>query len=143
MSRAGFWYLFNVAPRFDKAVIPRTNGRFSATGFNKVGILTSIGAKSGERRSQPMTMLEDGDDLIVIGSNYGRPHHPGWSANLLANPECEVVFRGSPRKCRATLITGAERETAWEKAVDFYNGYAAYKERCAPREIRLFRLSPA
>jgi deazaflavin-dependent oxidoreductase (nitroreductase family) len=142
MSRAGLWYLMQVAPRFDKAVIPRTKGVVSATGFNKVGILTSVGAKSGQRRSQPLVMLPDGADLIVIGSNYGQAKHPSWSANLIANPSCDVTFRGPTRSYDATLLTGASRAEAWEKAVDFYGGYAVYANRCAPREIRVFRLSP-
>lgn len=142
MSRAGLWYLMKLAPSFDKAVIARTNGAFSATGFNKVGLLTSTGAKSGERRTQPLVMLSDGADLIVIGSNYGRPGHPAWSANLLANPSCEVTFRGPTRSCAATQLSAEERAAAWEKAVDFYNGYAVYEARCAPRKIRIFRLTP-
>lgn len=142
MSRAGLWYLMKVAPAFDKAVIPRTRGAFSSTGINKVGILTSIGARSGQRRSQPLVMLPDDSDLIVIGSNYGQPRHPSWSANLLANPTCEVTYRGPASPYRATLLTDASRAEAWEKAVDFYNGYRVYAARCAPREIRVFRLSP-
>lgn len=142
MSRAGLWHLTHVAPRFDKFVIPRTKGVVSAMGLNKVGILTSVGAKSGERRAQPLVMVPDASDLIVIGSNYGKPTHPSWSANLAANDSCDVTFRGPARPHRATLLIGEQREEAWAKAVDFYNGYAVYAEKCAPREIRIFRLSP-
>lgn len=143
MSRAGYWYLMNVAPKVDKRIIPMTNGALSSIGFNKVGILTSLGAKSGQRRSQPLVMVQDGSDLIVIGSNYGRAPHPSWSANLLANPSCEVTFHGPPRPYTATALIGDLRAEAWEKAVDFYNGYAVYAGKCAPREIRVFRLTPA
>ena len=142
MSRAGLWYLTYVAPKVDKTVIPRTNGALSSMGFKKVGLLTSVGAKSGERRSQPLVMVQDNADLLVIGSNYGGAKHPSWSANLVANPTCEVTFRGPARPYRASLLEGESRAEAWEKAVDFYNGYTVYAERCAPREIRLFRLSP-
>jgi deazaflavin-dependent oxidoreductase (nitroreductase family) len=141
-SRAGQWYLMNLAPGFDKRVIPRTNGAVSSMGLNKVGILTSVGAKSGQRRPQPLVMIRDDADLLVIGSNYGQPKHPSWSANLIANPSCEVTFGGPARPHRATLLAGESREQAWSKAVDFYNGYAVYAEKCAPREIRIFRLSP-
>lgn len=143
MSRAGNWYLMHVAPKVDKAVIPRTNGALSSMGLKKVGILTSIGAKSGHRRPQPLVMVQDGADLLVIGSNYGGPTHPSWSANLIANPDCEVTFRGPIRPYRAALLTDEARADAWEKVVDYYNGYRVYAETCAPRVIRLFRLSPA
>ena len=142
MSRAGLWYLTHVAPRVDKTVIPRTKGKVSSMGFNKVGILTSVGARSGERRPQPLVMVRDDADLLVIGSNYGGPKHPSWSTNLVANASCEVTFRGPARPYRAALLDGEARDEAWAMAVDFYNGYTVYADRCAPREIRIFRLSP-
>jgi deazaflavin-dependent oxidoreductase (nitroreductase family) len=32
--------------------------------------------------------------MALIGSNFGRAHHPGWYYNLEANPKCTVRFRG-------------------------------------------------
>lgn len=142
MSRAGLWFLLHVAPRIDKVVIPRTGGRLSSTGIDKVGLLTTTGARSGQQRTQPLVFIDDGDGLLAIGSNYGRAHHPGWSHNLLAHPECEVEFRGPPTTYRAELLAGADREAAWTTAVDFYAGYENYRRTSAPREIRLFRLRP-
>ncbi|HZQ30257.1 MAG TPA: nitroreductase family deazaflavin-dependent oxidoreductase [Mycobacterium sp.] len=142
MSPAGLWYVLHVAPRIDKVVIPRTNGRLSSIGLDAVGLLTTTGAKSGQPRTQPVGLIDDGDGLLAIGSNYGRPDHPGWSANLLAHPECTVVFRGPARNYRAELLTGDERAKAWATAVDFYAGFERYRTSCAPREIRVFRLQP-
>jgi deazaflavin-dependent oxidoreductase (nitroreductase family) len=87
-------------------------------------------------------LIDDSDGLLAIGSNYGRPKHPAWSTNLLAHPECTVEFRGQPAKYRAELLTGDARASAWATAVDFYPGYELYSARCAPREIRVFRLRP-
>lgn len=47
-------------------------------------LLTTTGARSGERRTTPMGYLPDGDRLIVWASNGGSPTHPGWYHNLLA-----------------------------------------------------------
>lgn len=143
MSKLGYWFLLHVAPRIDKWVIPRTKGRLSSMGVNKVGTLTTIGAKSGQRRTQPLVMIPRGSDLLVIASNYGRPPHPSWAHNLLAEPRCEVTFRGPTMTYTATLLEGEERQRAWANAVDFYIGYATYEQTCAPREIRVFRLTPA
>jgi hypothetical protein len=76
MSRAGFWFLLHVAPRIDKVVIPRTNGRLSSAGLNKVGLVITTGAKSGQQRTQPLVLIGDGDGLLAVGSNYGRATHP-------------------------------------------------------------------
>ncbi len=141
MSGAGTFFLLYVAPHVDKVLIPRTNGRLSSTGIGRVGLVTTTGAKSGLPRTQPLVLIDDGNGLIVTGSHYGRPTHPGWSFNLLAHPECDVIFNGPKQRYRATLLTGAERDAAWETALDFYAGYANYETRAAPRDIRLFRLT--
>ncbi|WP_243703190.1 nitroreductase family deazaflavin-dependent oxidoreductase [Mycobacterium marinum] len=142
MTRVGYIVMLRVAPPIDKALIPRTGGRLSFGGWNKVGLLTSTGAKSGQPRVHPLALIEDSDGLLAIGSNYGRPNHPAWSANLLAHPECTVQFKGPPRPYRAELLTGDARAAAWGSATDFYAGYEGYRSSCAPREIRVFRLRP-
>jgi deazaflavin-dependent oxidoreductase (nitroreductase family) len=142
MSPVGYQFLLHLAPRIDRLLIPLTNGRVSSTGIDKVGLVTTTGAKSGQPRTNPLVLVDDGDGLLAIGSNYGRSSHPAWSANLLAHPDCKVEFQSPPRKYRAELLTGEARASAWATAVDFYAGYEGYRITCAPREIRVFRLRP-
>lgn len=143
MSKAGYQYLLRLAPKIDKLIIPKTNGKLSSAGLNKVGLVTTTGAKSGKQSTIPLALIDDGDGLLLIGSNYGRASHPGWSKNLMVHPACEVEFRGPRRAHTATLLEGDERAAAWATAVDFYAGYENYRKNCAPREIRVFRLRPA
>jgi deazaflavin-dependent oxidoreductase (nitroreductase family) len=143
MSPVGYQFLLRVAPRIDKILIPRTRGRLSSTGFDKVGVVTTTGAKSGQPRTNPLVLIDDGDGLLAVGSNYGRSSHPAWSANLLAHPECTVEFQSPPTQYTAELLTGESRTSAWATAIDFYAGYEGYHITCAPREIRVFRLRPA
>jgi deazaflavin-dependent oxidoreductase (nitroreductase family) len=140
MSAAGYRFLLHLAPRIDKVLIPRTNGRLSSAGINKVGLVTTTGAKSGQPRTHPLALIDDSDGLLAIGSNYGRANHPAWSANLLAHPECTVEFMGPPAQYRAESIVGDARASAWATITDFYAGYERYRSSCAPREIRVFRL---
>jgi deazaflavin-dependent oxidoreductase (nitroreductase family) len=142
MTPVGYRYLLHAAPHIDKVVIPRTKGRLSSAGRDKVGLVTTTGAKSGQPRVHPLTLIDDGHGLLAIGSNYGRPNHPAWSANLLAHPDCVVEFRAAPRPYRAELLSGEARAQAWATAVDFYAGYERYRVKCAPREIRVFKLLP-
>jgi len=142
VTPVGYQFLVNLAPRIDKMLIPRTKGRLSSVGFDKVGLVTTTGAKSGQQRTHPLVLIDDEDGLLAIASNYGRKNHPAWSANLIANAECTVEFRGPPARYRAELLTGDARASAWATAVDFYIGYERYRSGCAPREIRVFRLSP-
>jgi deazaflavin-dependent oxidoreductase (nitroreductase family) len=142
MTPLGTQFMLHVAPRVDKVLIPRTNGRLSSGGVDFVGLITTTGAKSGRPRVQPLAFIDDGDGLVAIGSNYGRPKHPAWSANLLAHPECTVEFRGPAAPYRAELLDGEARAAAWAAANDWYAGYESYRGKCAPREIRVFRLRP-
>ena len=43
---------------------------------------------------------------------------------------------------RAELLTGDARASAWAMATDFYPGDERYRAKCAPRDIRVFRLRP-
>jgi deazaflavin-dependent oxidoreductase (nitroreductase family) len=142
MTPAGYQFLLHLAPRIDKVIIPATGGRLSSVGIDKVGLVTTTGAKSGLQRTHPLVLIDDSNGLLAIGSNYGRAAHPAWTANLLAHPECEVEFTAPPAQYGAELLTGDARASAWASAVDFYAGYERYRTSCAPREIRVFRLRP-
>ena len=65
-------------------------------------MLTTTGAKSGRKTSSPVLGFEEGDDVIVIGSNYGQAHHPAWVHNLRANPRAQLEIRGWRARPRAT-----------------------------------------
>lgn len=140
MSRAGYEYTLRLAPRIDRVLIPLTRGWFSSLGLNRAGFLVTTGAKSGTTRTNPIVFIRQGDELLAIGSNYGRSVHPSWSANLIAHPECQVHFRGPRATYRAELQTGIDRDRIWETVLDYSVAYARYAEKAAPRQIRVFRL---
>src|SRR5579859_3153410 len=53
-------------------------------------LLTTTGAKSGQRRTTPLAYLPDGDRLLIFGSKAGMPTHPDWYHNLVAHPDVNV-----------------------------------------------------
>src|SRR5258708_12405768 len=59
-------------------------------------LLTTTGAKSGERRITPLGYIPDGDRLLVFASNGGAPTHPDWYHNLVAHPEPTLEPRTQP-----------------------------------------------
>ncbi|MCA6094759.1 nitroreductase family deazaflavin-dependent oxidoreductase [Streptomyces sp. SCA3-4] len=130
-------------PALDRAVHRLTRGKVLLSAFMLPSVvLTSTGAKSGLVRRTPLAcMPEDRTDTcwILIGSNFGRPGHPAWTANLLARPEAEISWKGRDIPVRARLLRGAEREEAWAAVLKFWPPYARYQAR-VEREIRLFRL---
>ena len=104
--------------------------------------LTTIGAKSGLPRSVPLIGIPDGDDLILIASNWGQDRNPGWYHNLSVNPIVKVSIDGSEANYLAHEATGEEREIYWKKAVAIFGGYRAYKKRVGERQIPVVILSP-
>jgi deazaflavin-dependent oxidoreductase (nitroreductase family) len=105
-------------------------------------VLVTTGAKSGLRRETPLMCWPRADgSYLVSGSNWGRSHHPAWTANLLAHPDAEIVVSRRRIPVHATLLEGAEREALWPLLEAQWPGYREY-ERRAGRELRIFRLTP-
>ncbi|GAA2329731.1 nitroreductase family deazaflavin-dependent oxidoreductase [Streptomyces cuspidosporus] len=132
----------HVVPALDRAVHRLTRGKVLLSARMLPGvILTTTGAKSGLPRRTPLACMPEGDGTwLLIGSNFGRPGHPAWTANLLAHPDAEISWKGRDIAVRARLLEGEEREEAWAAALHFWPPYAAYQAR-VERRIRLFRLT--
>lgn len=139
--KAWFAKLGKAIVPLDKAVAKLTGGRVVALGIVPSLILTTTGRKSGQPRVQPLAYVPDGNEIILIGSNWGGPTHPAWSANLMATPQAKVVIKGKEIAVTARLLAGEEREHAWALAVDVWPPYATYAKRAAHRTIRVFRLT--
>src|SRR5712672_3198902 len=62
----------------DRFVLQRTKGRYTALG--PIGmpmlVLTTTGRRTGRPRQQPLVFLRRGDQLIVVGTNFGQDQHP-------------------------------------------------------------------
>ena len=89
-------------------------------------LLTTIGRKSGQPRTTPLVFIEDGDNVIVVGSQGGRPRDPLWYKNLVATPECEVQIKRSKKKTKARTASPEERAALWPKLVAHYPDFASY-----------------
>src|SRR5262245_4003703 len=129
-----------IVPPVDRLVIWVTKGRVVALGVIPSLVLTTTGRRSGQPRTTPLSFAHDGDSYVIIGSNWGRQEHPGWSANLLAHREATVVVRGERIAVRATLVEGPERDRLRALLVRVWPAYATYERRAEGRHLRIFRL---
>src|SRR5688572_24477841 len=127
-------------PKMDQFVHMISGGRFTMSGlYTPVIILTTIGRKSGEPRTIPIATFLHGDAFVIVGSNFGRPNHPAWSYNLLANPEATVEYKGATHQVKARLATDEERAVLWPKITAQLQNFERYPERSG-RELRIFVL---
>lgn len=131
----------------DRFLMNMTGDRVSIPGVLTglpVVVLTTLGAKSGERRTLPVIGIPDGDDILLVASNWGQAHNPGWYYNLRAHPEATVESGGQASKYHAQEVTDPqEYQRLWQRAVDVYLGYAEYRKRASHRKIPLVLLIPA
>jgi deazaflavin-dependent oxidoreductase (nitroreductase family) len=134
-----------VAAPLDAAIMRATRGHVNlGAGALPMVVLTSTGARSGQRRETPLAYFTDGDAVILTASNYGGQRHPSWLHNLLAHPECELHIGDRGGRFIAQEVTGEERYRLFALAANLYPGYANYAERTdGIRTIRMMRLTPA
>ncbi len=103
-------------------------------------ILTTTGARSGERRSATLYAWEDGDALVIVGSLGGAPHHPAWVHNLRGESRAKVKVGKDDFEVTAREIMDAdERTRLWRLVVDRFRLYETY-QRKTDRLIPLFVL---
>jgi len=92
-------------------------------------LLTTTGAKSGQRRTNPTMYLRDGDRLLVFASKGGAPTSPDWYHNLVAHPEVTVEVGNETYPAIATVITGEERDRLYAKQAQLYPQFGDYQEK--------------
>lgn len=135
--------MFRAFTAFHKAAYRATGGRLFGGFYGMPAvILTTIGRKSGEPRSTPLTAPVHDDDRVVLVASYGGDDRdPQWYKNISANPDVELTMRGDTRKMTARAATPDEKEELWPRVVEAYKGYGQYQTRTT-REIPLVILTP-
>jgi deazaflavin-dependent oxidoreductase (nitroreductase family) len=131
-----------VAAPIEAPIMKATRGRVRLNIVMPIVVLTSIGARSGKRWDAPLGYFTDGEDVILIASNYGGDRHPAWYHNLLAHPECKLHIgpHGGPFVAKET--TGADRERLYTLAIDRLSKvFALHDQRSGDRAIPVMRLT--
>jgi deazaflavin-dependent oxidoreductase (nitroreductase family) len=93
-------------------------------------LLTTTGARSGTPHTTPLGYLPDGGErVLVIGSSGGAPRHPDWYHNLVAEPRATVENGVATYDVMAVILEGAERDSAFARAVEANSGWAEYEAK--------------
>ncbi|TMK27071.1 MAG: nitroreductase family deazaflavin-dependent oxidoreductase [Actinobacteria bacterium] len=131
---------------FNRAIIDefranegRVGGPFEGS---PVLLLTSTGAKSGERRTTPVMYLPDGERMVVFASKGGAPTNPAWYHNLLAHPAATVEVGPETVDVNAVVTSGEDRERLFNRQAELYPQFADYARKTT-REIPVVALERA
>jgi F420H(2)-dependent quinone reductase len=107
-----------------------------------VVILTSLGAKSGKVRKNPVMRIVDGDRYVAVASAAGSPKNPSWYANLVAHPVVRLQDGAVIRQFRAREVAGEEKTHFWAVAERFWPHFPEYRRLAQGRDIPIMVLEP-
>jgi deazaflavin-dependent oxidoreductase (nitroreductase family) len=97
-------------------------------------LLTTIGSRSGEPRTNALIYGRAGEDYLVVASNGGSRKPPSWYVNLQREPEVEIQVLADRFRARARTATPEERPALWREMTSHWPAYDDYQRR-TDREI--------
>jgi deazaflavin-dependent oxidoreductase (nitroreductase family) len=130
---------------FNKGIMDEFRANAGKVGGQFAGadllLLTTTGAKSGQRRVSPLAYFRIDGKLIIIGSFAGAPVNPAWVHNLRADPAAHVEVGTDSFDVTARELPAAERDELFDKVAAAAPGFAEYQSNTR-RVIPLFELQP-
>ncbi len=138
----GVWLVKTFAARVDPTIYKLTGGRYTSSGPLTIPqlTLTTIGRKSGKERTVQLGYTEDGEDVLIVASNFGGTNHPAWSYNLDANPAAKIRLGAKDKDVVATRLTDSEKAILWPKIAQTIPQMKTYVTK-TDRNIKVYRLS--
>lgn len=111
----------------------QSGGRISSFGDAPVLLLSTIGARSGKRRTNPLMYLADDhapDRVYVFASAAGADKDPDWFHNLLAHPSDVTIEIGTETvTADAQVVPDPLRAQIFAMQASRYPGFADYQAK--------------
>lgn len=144
-TKAGLAVWRKVAAPLEAPLMKASRGRIRLNLAVPIVVLTSIGARSGQRREIPLAYFTEGGDVILIASNYGGARQPAWYHNLSAHPECELHIGKRGGRFIAHEAEGLDRDRLYALAAERLNRVFELHEARSRgvRTIPVMRLTPS
>ena len=92
-------------------------------------LLTTVGRKSGEKRTVPLPYYRDGQRYLLVASYGGNEKNPAWVHNLTANPSVEIQVGFRKMKAQALPANEPERTRLWDQISTAFPRYLAYQQK--------------
>jgi F420H(2)-dependent quinone reductase len=77
--------------------------------------LTTVGRRSGRKRSVILAYFEDGPDLVTLAMNGWGEGEPAWWLNLQTDPQAHVRLADRTYPVVARAAAGPERARLWDR----------------------------
>src|ERR1700728_4489433 len=99
----------------------------------------TVGARSGRRRTVPVTYVADGERYVVAAGANGA--NPAWYHNLLARPAVTVEVGTAVLEAVSRVAAGAERDGLFDRYASEQPQLLSY-QAMADREVAVIVLTP-
>lgn len=110
-----------------------SHGHIASFGDAPLLLLTTTGARSGQRRTNPMMYLADEQDanrVYVFASYAGADQNPAWFHNIIAHPDDIEVELGDDRSgANPEVLPEPQRAEVYAIQAGRYPGFAGYQEK--------------
>jgi F420H(2)-dependent quinone reductase len=107
-----------------------------------VVILTTVGAKTGSVRKNPVMRIKEGDVYVAVASNAGATTHPAWYRNIVAHPDLSLQDGATVHRVRAREVHGEEKARWWQIAERDWPHFPEYRAAAGDRDIPVMLLEP-
>lgn len=105
--------------------------------------LITTGRKTGKPHERELYYFEHAGKFVVTASAGGRPRHPDWYLNLVADPRVFVRIGKKKYEATAKQVSPALRKKLWAELVrqaPMYEGYQKKTKRVIPMVLLRLRL---
>ncbi len=134
--------LIKLFTRVNAALVQATGGRLGGQlGPQSVLLLQTVGRKSGKTRVSPLSYYRDGDNYLVVASNWGTEHEPDWLLNLNQRPQAGIQVKNQTFAVTARRATAEEQPRLWELVTRRNPQFLDY-QKSITRRIPVIILTP-
>jgi deazaflavin-dependent oxidoreductase (nitroreductase family) len=127
----------------NRQVIDEFRARGGAVGGRFAGLplllLTTVGARTGRRRTVPVTYVAVGQRYVVAAGANGA--NPAWHHNLLAHPAVTIEVGTAVLEAVARVAAGEERDALFDRYAAEQPQLVSYQSM-ADREVPMIVLAP-
>ncbi len=92
-------------------------------------VVTMRGKSSGKVRKIALMRVEHDGSYALVASYGGRPEHPAWYGNLVADPQVMIQDGPEPHDYVVREVSGGERDEWWTRAVAVFPTYDEYQSK--------------
>ena len=119
-----------------------TGGRLgSRMAGQNVLLLHTTGRKSGKAYTTPTNYFRDGENYLVVASNWGKDQHPAWFYNLMQQQTAAIQVKDKLIRVHPSQAAAAEYDRLWALVSSRNTYYGRYQAQ-AGRKIPVVILTP-